>query len=101
MGSIPRRKGEEDSKRIPKKSVFIRVHLWFLYSILLRDSVVKFLSCFQFEYLNLFTFYFRQFFPKPGARPDPSMEIGEREFFVWAMGIVIILPPSQQQYIGS
>ena len=43
----------------------------------------------------------RQFRPEAGAGSDAAMKIGEVEFLVGAMGVVIVLAPSEQQGIDS
>src|SRR5205807_10192846 len=44
---------------------------------------------------------FRQLGPQIGAGFNSAMKIGEVEFFVRAMGIVVIQAPAQQQRIDS
>src|SRR3972149_2036859 len=41
-----------------------------------------------------------QFGPKMGAGTDSALEVGEAELFVGAVGIVVVLPPAQQEHVG-
>ena len=71
-------------------------------SIRLR-FVIRASSFFRHSDFVIRHFYdlFRQFGPQIGAGFDAAMEIGQVEFLVRAVGVVVVQAPAQQQRIDS